>query len=58
MSKVINFNIEEYKDKLDKMTESELKDEWDKVVALIRKSFNPVSCGSIKRRYTSSGIKF
>lgn len=59
MLRAIKFNIEEYKEKLDKMTESEIKEEWDRVVPSIRKCFCETKVvKSKKSAITSSGVKF
>lgn len=59
MLRAIKFNIEEYKEKLDKMTESEIKEEWDRVVSPIRKCFCETKVVKSKKSViTSSGVKF
>ena len=59
MSRAIKFNMEEYEQKLDKMTELELKNEWDKVVIPIRECYNKkVESKNQKKQYTSSGTRF
>lgn len=61
MLKAVKFDVESYKQKLDKMTESELKDEWDKVVNPIRECYDKTEeseSKNQKKQYTSSGIRF
>lgn len=59
MSRVIKFNKKEYEDKLDKMSYTEICEEWDKVSGVLKRYFDKKVVSSKNNSVvTSSGKKF
>lgn len=59
MSKDVKFDIESYKEKLSKMTDTEFKEEWDKILSPIRKCYEERNIvENNKKQFSSSGVRF
>ena len=59
MLKAIKFDIESYKEKLSKMSEGELKMEWEKVTSPIKECYyNKSKVEDDKKQFSSSGVRF
>lgn len=59
MLKAVKFDIKGYKEKLSKMSEGELKMEWEKVTLPIKQCCcNKNKVEDDKKQFSSSGVRF